>query len=38
MGGRAFSEDDVSAAGDAVAEIIGEGATSDRTIPVPAWR
>ena len=33
MGGRAFSEDDVSAAGDAVAEIIGEGETSDRTIP-----
>jgi hypothetical protein len=33
MGGRAFSEDDVSAAGDAVAEIIGEGATSDRKIP-----
>jgi len=33
MGGRTFSEDDVSAAGDAVAEIIGEGATSDRKIP-----
>ena len=33
MGGRAFSEDDVSAAGDAVVEIIGEGETSDRTIP-----
>ena len=33
MGGRAFSEDDVSAAGAAVSEIVGEGATSDRTIP-----
>jgi von Willebrand factor type A domain len=33
MGGRAFSEDDVSAAGDAVAEIIGEGEASNRTIP-----
>ena len=33
MGGQAFSEEDVSAAGDAVAEIIGEGGTSDRTIP-----
>jgi hypothetical protein len=33
MGGRAFSEDDVSAAGDAVVDIVGEGETSDRTIP-----
>jgi hypothetical protein len=33
MGGHAFSEDDISAAGDAVAEIVGEGETSDRTIP-----
>ena len=33
MSGRAFSEDDVSAAGDAVVEAIGEGETSDRTIP-----
>jgi hypothetical protein len=32
MGGRAFSEDDVSAAGDAVVDILGEGETSDRTI------
>ena len=31
--GQAFSEEEVSAAGDAVAEIIGEGATSDRKIP-----
>jgi von Willebrand factor type A domain len=33
MGGHAFSEDDVTAAGDAVVEIIGEGETSNRTIP-----
>jgi hypothetical protein len=33
MGGQAFSEDDVAAAGDAVAAIIGEGETSNRTIP-----
>ena len=33
MSGQAFSEDDVSAAGDAVVEAIGEGETSDRTIP-----
>jgi hypothetical protein len=33
MGGRAFSEDDVSAAGEAVVDIVGEGETSDRTIP-----
>jgi hypothetical protein len=33
MGGRAFPEDNVSAAGDAVAEIVGEGATNDRKIP-----
>jgi hypothetical protein len=33
MGGRAFSEDDVSAAAKAVADAVGEGATSDRTIP-----
>jgi hypothetical protein len=33
MGGRAFSEDDVSAAGDAVVETIGGGATTNRTIP-----
>jgi len=32
MGGRAFSEQDVSAAGDAVVDIVGEGATSNRTI------
>jgi hypothetical protein len=31
--GQAFSEDELSAAGDAVAEIVGEGATSNRTIP-----
>jgi von Willebrand factor type A domain len=33
MGGQAFSEDDVSAAGDAVVDAVGEGETSDRTIP-----
>jgi len=33
MGGRAFSESELSAAGDAVVEIVGEGATSGRTIP-----
>ncbi len=33
MGGQAFSEDDISAAGDAVVDIIGEGKTSNRTIP-----
>lgn len=33
MNGRAFSEDDVSAAGEAVAEVIGDGETSNRTIP-----
>ena len=33
MGGRAFSEDDASAAADAIVEAIGEGETSDRTIP-----
>jgi hypothetical protein len=33
MGGRAFPEDNVSAAGDAVAGIVGEGATNDRKIP-----
>ena len=33
MEGQAYSEDDVSAAADAVAEIIGEGETSDRSIP-----
>ena len=32
-GGQAFSEGDVAAAGDAVAEAIGQGETSDRTIP-----
>ena len=32
-GGRAFSEGDVAAAGDAVAQAIGQGETSDRTIP-----
>ena len=31
--GQAFSEDEVAAAGDAVAEIVGEGETSNRTIP-----
>ncbi|MGH3085443.1 MAG: vWA domain-containing protein, partial [Gaiellaceae bacterium] len=33
VGGRAFFEDDVSAAADAVVDIVGEGETSDRTIP-----
>ena len=33
MGGRVFSEDEISAAGDAVAELVGEGATTDRSIP-----
>ncbi len=33
MGGRVFSEDEISAAGDAVAELVGEGATTDRAIP-----
>ena len=33
MDGQAYSEEEVSAAADAVAETIGEGATSDRTIP-----
>jgi hypothetical protein len=33
VGGRAFSEDELPAAGDAVVEAVGEGKTSDRTIP-----
>lgn len=33
VGGRAFSEDELEAAADAVAEIVGEGETTDRTIP-----
>lgn len=33
VGGQAFSEGEVDAAGDAVAELVGEGKTSDRTIP-----
>jgi hypothetical protein len=33
MGGQAFSEDDVAGAADAVAALIGEGATNDRKIP-----
>ena len=32
-GGRVFSEDEVSAAGDAVAGLVGEGATTSRAIP-----
>jgi Ca-activated chloride channel family protein len=33
VGGQAFSEDDLAAAGDAIAEIVGEGETTERTIP-----
>lgn len=33
MGGRVFSEDEISAAGDAVAGLVGEGATANRSIP-----
>jgi len=33
MGGRVFSEDEISAAGDAVAELVGEGTTTNRLIP-----
>jgi hypothetical protein len=33
VGGRVFSEDDIDAATDAVEGIVGEGDTTDRTIP-----